>query len=136
MKQEGSSKKDLYYTNDHEWIDFQGAVAYTGVCIFKLTGFKEITNIIFNVSSGFLKQGEIIAVIQSKDYTVEAHMPVNGKVLQLNEALVNGEKNLLVQDPENEGWIALVVPALPYDRTGLLISKHYQRNDKDKYAKG
>ncbi len=136
MKQEPSSKKDLYYTYDHEWVDFQGAVAYTGVCVFKLTGFKEIENIIFKTDGGFLKKGETIAVIQYKDYTVEAHMPVNGKILQLNELLLGEEKNILAREPEQEGWIALIVPSLPYDRTGLVISKHYQRNDKDKFAKG
>lgn len=136
MKQELSSKKDLYYTYDHEWVDFQGSVAYMGVCVFKLTGFKGIENIHFRVDSGFAKQGDTIVVIQYKDYFVEAHMPVDGKILQLNELLLGNDKSILALDPENEGWIALIVPALPYDRTGLIISKHYQMNTKGKYAKG
>jgi len=42
MNTDKAAKKDLYYTNDHEWIDFQGTIAYTGICLFKLLGFKEI----------------------------------------------------------------------------------------------
>lgn len=136
MKQENSAKKDLYYTYDHEWVDFQGSVAYTGVCNFKLTGFKEIEKITFKGNDGFLKQGDTIALIKYKDYIVEVHMPVNGKILQVNELLLGDNKNILVQEPENGGWVALIVPSLPYDRTGLIISKHYQMNMKDKYAKG
>jgi len=42
MNTDKAAKRDLYYTNDHEWIDFQGTIAYTGICLFKLLGFKEI----------------------------------------------------------------------------------------------
>lgn len=136
MKQTSTAKKDLYYTSDHEWVDFQGSVAYTGVCGFKLTGFKEIKTILFKHSSGFLKQGDTIAVIKYKEYTIEAHMPVNGKILQVNEELLGENKNVLLQDSESEGWIALIIPSVSYDRGGLILSKHYQMNNKGKYAKG
>lgn len=29
----------MYYTRDHEWIDFQGSGAYVGVSNFKLSGW-------------------------------------------------------------------------------------------------
>ncbi|SEN98147.1 hypothetical protein SAMN05660816_01801 [Niastella yeongjuensis] len=45
MEAPNTIKRNLYYTNDHEWIDFQGVVAYVGVCRFKLSGFKEIHKI-------------------------------------------------------------------------------------------
>ena len=48
MKTANPTSADLYYTKDHEWISFQGAVAYTGVCTFKLIGFKEIQQVDFN----------------------------------------------------------------------------------------
>jgi len=135
MNQEKSNKKNLYYTKDHEWIDFQGTVAYVGVCSFKLTGLKEIQQITFNEPSGFRKQDEVIATIRYNDYKIEAHMPVDGKVIQLNEKLLSGNHNILLQHPENRGWIALIVPAQPYERKDLLLPKQYQLNGKSKYAK-
>ena len=47
MKNKESGTKDLYFTKDHEWIDFQGSVAYVGISYFKLIGFKEIQELIF-----------------------------------------------------------------------------------------
>ena len=135
MNIEKSTNKDLYYTKDHEWIDFQGTVAYVGVCSFKLTGFKEIHQIIFNEPSGFKKQGEIIATIKYNDYLIEAHMPVDGKVVKFNEKLVSGNPNILLDCAETTGWIALIVPAQPYERKDLLLPKQYQMNGKSKYAK-
>ncbi|HEX7844794.1 MAG TPA: hypothetical protein VF476_03275, partial [Chitinophagaceae bacterium] len=69
------------------------------------------------------------------DYQVEAHMPVDGKVMEVNEVLLAGNRELLLQQPENAGWIAMIAPAQPYERKGLLLPKEYQLNGKGKYAK-
>src|SRR5258708_5552415 len=101
MSAERNFKRDLYYTKDHEWIDFQGTVTYIGICRFKLVGFKEIHQINVNEPSGFRKRGEVIATIVYNDYQVEAHMPVDGKLIQINDMLVSGNPNVLLQDTEN-----------------------------------
>lgn len=135
MNIEQSTNKDLYYTQDHEWVDFKGAVAYIGICRFKLLGFKEIQKITFTDTSGLKKQGEVIAIIKYNDYQVEAHMPVDGKVVQLNNTLLTGDQAILLQHPEKSGWIAKIVPSEPYERKNLLLPKQYQMNGKNKYAK-
>jgi glycine cleavage system H protein len=135
MKSNINIVKDLYFTNDHEWVDFQGATAFTGVCAFKLLGFKEVQEIQYHNSDGFLARGEVIATIRYNDYQIEAHMPVNGKILQLNDELKSGNQNLLLLQPESNGWIARIAPSQPYERKGLMLHKEYQLNGKDKYAK-
>jgi glycine cleavage system H protein len=135
MNTDKAAKKDLYYTKDHEWIDFQGTVAYTGVCLFKLLGFKEIHQIKFKEIRGFKKQGEVIALMRYNDHQVEAHMPVDGKIIEVNETFISGNLNLLLQRAESSGWIALIIPSQPYERKFLLLPKQYQLNGKDKYAK-
>lgn len=135
MKMEKSANKDLYYTKDHEWIDFQGSVAYVGVCSFKLIGFREIQQITLAEPSGLKKKGDVIATIKYKDYKIDAHMPVDGKLMQVNEMLLTGDRNVLLQNPENIGWIALIIPSQPYERIDLLPAKQYQMNGKGKYAK-
>jgi glycine cleavage system H protein len=130
-----STSKDLYYTNDHEWVGFQGTVAFTGVCKFKLTGFKQIQEISFKEKTGFKKQGEVIAVIKYNDYEITAHMPVDGKLLEVNEKLVSGNPNMLLDCSESSAWIALIAPSLPHERKDLLLPKQYRMNGKSKYAK-
>ena len=135
MNTEKTTNKDLYYTKDHEWIDFHGTVAYTGICHFKLLGFKEIHQIRFEEPSGFKKKGELIATITYNDYQVEAHMPVDGKVIRVNDDLQSGDRSSLLKHAENRGWLALIVPSQPYGREDLLLPKQYQRNGKGKHAK-
>ncbi len=135
MNTQLKTSKDLYYTKDHEWVDFQDTVAYIGICKFKLTGFKQIQEIKFNEPVGFKKQGEVIASVKYSDYLIEAHMPVDGKVLQVNEKLITGNPNILLDCAESSAWIALIVPSLPHERKDLLLPKQYQMNGKSKYAK-
>ncbi|NCU04288.1 MAG: hypothetical protein GXC73_09910, partial [Chitinophagaceae bacterium] len=90
MKANNSFAKDLYFTNDHEWIDFQGSVAYTGICKFKLTGFKAIQELAYTDATGFKQKGEMLATIRYNDYLITAHMPVTGKIIQLNDHFIKG----------------------------------------------
>jgi glycine cleavage system H protein len=124
-----------FYTTDHEWIDFQGTVAYTGICLFKLTGFKEIHGISFKSSEGFLKKGDLIATIKYNDYQIEARMPVDGKIVEINDVLPAGNLNSLLQNAEASAWLAKIIPAQPYERKGLLLPQQYQMNGKSKHAK-
>ena len=136
MNNQPSNRKDhYYYTKDHEWIDFQGAVAYIGICHFKLTGFRQIQQINLKKANGFLKQGEVLATVKYNDYLIEAHMPVDGKILQINEKLISDNPNILLDCAESSAWIALIIPSLPQERKDLLLHKQYQMNGKSKYAK-
>ena len=135
MKNKESGAKDLYYTKDHEWIDFQDSVAYVGISHFKLTGFKEIQQVIFNDLTGFKQKGESIAAIKYNDYQVEVTMPVDGKMVKVNTDLLYGNQNLLLNHAETIGWVALIAPSQPFERNDLLLPKQYQMNGKSKYAK-
>jgi len=121
----GAIKRDLYFTNDHEWIDFQGSVAYVGISHFKLSGIKQILQIVFVENPDLIKQGDVIASIQCDDYRILVHMPVAGKIISINDLLLTGEKNILLQQPENNGWIALMVPDRIKERKELLSLEEY-----------
>lgn len=127
--------KDLYYTKDHEWINFQGSVAYVGLCTFKLIGFKEIEQVNFEESLGFKKQGEVIATVKYKDYTIRANMPIDGTVVEVNATLMQGNKNILLQQEEGNAWLVLIVPLQPYERKNLLLRKQYQMSKRNKFTK-
>lgn len=121
-----SQRKDLYFTNDHEWIDLHGSVAYMGICSFKLIGIKAIEKIDFVEAGKLFKANEVIGSFYYNEYKIDIHIPVAGRILSLNEALSNENADILLAQPENEGWFALIVPASPYDRKGLIMSEQYR----------
>lgn len=135
MEIEKSATKDLYYTKEHEWIDFQGSVAYIGISRFKLIGFKEIQQVIFNDPTGFKHKGDLIASIKYNDYQVEVTMPVDGKLIKVNTDLIYGDQDLLLNHAESTGWVALIAPSQLFERKDLLLPEQYQMKGKSKYAK-
>lgn len=122
------SISQVYYTYDHEWINFQGEFAYMGVCSFKLLGFRNIKDISFSDPViGFKKKGTLLAVIKSAEYQIEAYMPVDGIVLGINQEFLAAHPHVLLTDPEKKGWIAKIQPLFPTDRSTLLSSRQYRR---------
>lgn len=121
-----SIKTELYYTSDHDWIEFQGSVAYVGVCSFKLTGFRQIQEIVFSDLSSDLKKGDTIASIRYNDYRIEAKMPVDGKVIEINDKFSEGSFGTLREDAEGDGWLCLIALNSPEDRHGLIPPDQYK----------
>jgi glycine cleavage system H protein len=134
MSSNKQSTKDIYYTGDHEWIDFQGTVAFVGVCHFKLTGFREIDSLKINEAGGFRKKGEPIATICYREYRIDVNMPVDGKIIAINESLLQGPQHLL-QTAETSGWLAKIIPREPYERRELMMPDRYRMNNKSMHVK-
>ncbi len=117
---------DRYYTNDHEWIEFKGAVAYIGVCSFKLTRYKAIDKIDFEDAHKLFQANDVIGSMYYGDYKIDIHIPVSGRILMYNEAFSMGNKELVLTQPENEGWFALIVPASKNEKESLLLFHEYR----------
>jgi len=132
LKSSGSRSRDLYFTNDHEWIDFQGSVAYIGVCFFKLTGIRKIDTIILPRVGEFFTTDQVIGSISNSEYKIDIHIPCSGRVLACNKELVAGNFEMLLNEPEAKGWIALIGPSLPYSREGLLMEQKYQMKHRNR----
>jgi glycine cleavage system H protein len=127
MKKLKSFKRDLYYTNGHEWIDFQGSVAYIGAAVFKLKKIPAVEQLQFAENEGFARQGEILVRIECDGSSIPVFMPVDGKIISINEILLEGNHQLLIEHPENKGWLALIVPSKPYERKGLMQPEQYKQ---------
>jgi glycine cleavage system H protein len=116
---------DLYYTQNHEWIDFQGSVAYIGISRFKLIPQKSILQVVCIETADLIKKGEPIASIQYADYQILVHMPVDAKIISLNDLLSTANKDEWLHQNEMNSWIALVVPDQLHDKAGLLSVEEY-----------
>jgi glycine cleavage system H lipoate-binding protein len=53
-------------------------------------------------------------------------MPVDGKLMQVNDKLLSSDQNILLEHAEGMAWLALIVPTLPCKRGGLLLPEECQ----------
>lgn len=119
-----------FYTDDHEWIVFEGIVAYIGVCPFKLIGFGTIKKIEFADLSARFDEGVCFATIFSEEYEIKVHMPVDGWVIESNPRATQTPSH--ITQGIKAGWIAKIRPVAPYSRQGLLQAEQYKQRIKKK----
>ncbi|WP_276134261.1 glycine cleavage system protein H [Polluticoccus soli] len=115
-----------YFTKDYEWIRFDDSTAYVGVCDFKLIGITDIQKIELVIPARDGKQGDLVANIISEDYSIPVHMPVGGRFIESNQALISSP-NTLLQSAQTSGWIIKIQPLLPYAAAELLDESEYSK---------
>jgi glycine cleavage system H protein len=101
------TQDNLFYTKEHDWIGFSGAIAYIGATRFKLTGITGIDDIsLFGFKTGdLIEQGALLLHIHYREYIIPVNAPVTCTLLRLNPIIDNGSWEFITEDPEGEGWL-------------------------------
>ena len=71
------------------------------------------------VGSEYTK-GEVFATVESVKAASEIYMPVGGKVLEINEAVVETPE-ILNESPFNEGWLVKIESESAHEDSGDLL---------------
>ncbi|MDR6571092.1 glycine cleavage system H protein [Chitinophaga ginsengisegetis] len=133
MKISTISRPRINFTDNHEWIDLNGSVGFVGVSAHRLKGIKNIVNIIWHNPKGIIEKGAIIAEIHTADQIIPVHAPVGCKYLGRNQKL-SGNLNLVLESPQDNGWIFFVTPLKFYNQESLLSPENYQKLIRSKVA--
>ena len=71
------------------------------------------------VGTEFTK-GEVFATVESVKAASEIYMPVGGKILEINEAVVETPE-ILNESPFNEGWLVKIESESAHEDSGDLL---------------
>ena len=99
--------KGLLYTKSHEWIKVEGNKAYVGVADYAQAQLGDIVYVELPSIDDEIEKEEAYAAVESVKAAADIFMPVDGKVLEINEALED-EPNLLNEDPY-ENWMIMII---------------------------
>lgn len=116
--------EELKYTKDHEWVRIDGDIATVGITAFAQGELGDIVYVEIETVGETLAQEEIFGSIEAVKTVSDLFMPVNGEILELNEAL-DGNPELVNSDPYGEGWMVKIKLSDPSDLSGLLGSTEY-----------
>ncbi|NLY66177.1 MAG: glycine cleavage system protein GcvH [Tissierellia bacterium] len=117
--------KDLYYTKDHEWLKVEGDEAYIGLTDFAQDSLGDIVYVeLPEVDDEFSKE-DAFAAVESVKAASDVFMPVDGKIVEVNEALLD-EPGLINEDPY-ENWIAKIEIADKSQLDELLSADEYEK---------
>ena len=115
---------NLKYSREHEWVRVEGQRAVVGITDFAQSQLGDVVFVELPAVGATLVAGKRFSVVESVKAVSDIFAPVNGKVLEINEAL-NDAPEKVNQDPYGEGWIAVIEWTSPGDLAELMDSEAY-----------
>ena len=100
---------DLRYTEDHEWARMKGENVTIGVTDYAQEQLGDIVFVEMPASGDSFKKGDEFGTVESVKAVAELYMPVDGEVIQVNQALEDAPE-LLNRNPYSDGWIIEIKP--------------------------
>ena len=117
---------DVKYTNEHEWIRFEGDVAFVGITDYAQTQLGDIVFVDVPTEGETLEKGETFGSIEVVKTVSDLFLPVGGEILEVNSALEENPE-LVNKDPYGEGWIIKIKPTDVSEAEELLNAEAYKQ---------
>ncbi len=122
-----TDQKNLNYTAEHEWIDVQGTIATVGITAYAAEKLGDVVFVDLPKAGSTVAAGRVVGEIESTKSVGELFAPVNGTVVEANDAVV-ATPELVNSDPFGEGWLIKVefeeLPTLlTYDEYQALVGE-------------
>ena len=93
----------IRYTEDHEYIKMDGDIGTVGITAFAQDKLGDLVYVEQPKVGRKLAAKEDAAIIESVKAAAEVKAPVEGEVVEVNEAIV-ADPSLVNSDPEGAGW--------------------------------
>lgn len=119
-----SIAKGLLYTEEHEWVKVEGNEAYIGISDFAQHALGDIVFVELPDTGTEINKGETFAAVESVKAASDVFMPVSGKVLEVNEELVDNPA--LINMDAFENWMIHVELSDKSQLDQLLNAEQYE----------
>ena len=124
-----TDKTELKYTAEHEWllIDAEAKIATVGITAYAAEKLGDVVFVELPAAGAAVTSGTVVGEIESTKSVGELFAPVDGSVVEINDAVV-ASPELVNSDPFGEGWLIKVsfteLPTLlGYDEYTALVGE-------------
>ena len=93
------------FTPDHEWINIEDhEAAVVGVTQHAQDALGDVVFVELPEVGRTYKKGDVAGVVESVKAAADVYMPVEGEIVEVNEAL-RSDPSLINKDPMGNGWL-------------------------------
>ncbi len=117
--------KDLYYTKDHEWVQYDGQIVTIGITDFAQSELGDVIFLEFPDVGQDLIQNDPFGTIEAVKTVADLNAPVAGNVLETNAELEDAPE-LVNQDPYGKGWMIKIEVEDNSGKAELLSAEEYE----------
>jgi glycine cleavage system H protein len=115
----------LRYTKEHEWTRIAGNLATVGITAFAKDQLGDVVYLELPEVGATVTKGQPFGVVESTKAVSELFAPLSGKVIRINQALVEAPEGIN-DDPHEKGWMIEIEIGAPGETAELLSAKQYE----------
>jgi glycine cleavage system H protein len=94
---------DTRYTREHEWVRLDGDIATVGITDHAQEALGDVVFVELPEIDRVVDEGEACGVVESVKAASDVFAPLAGKVVEINEAIVE-DPAMVNADPAGEAW--------------------------------
>ena len=118
--------EDLKYTEEHEWARVKGRVVTVGITQFAQDQLGDVVYLELPEVGEDVKKGQAFGVVESTKAVSELFAPVSGRIVEINEPLVDTPE-AINEDPYEEGWLVQIELSDEKELAALLDAAAYEK---------
>lgn len=124
---------DILYTKEHEWIRVEGKVATIGITDYAQSQLGDIVFVELPAIGQEVKKEDTFGVVESVKSVSDCYAPVAGKIIEINEDLVENPA-MLNEDCYGDGWMLKIEMKDTNETKKLMKAVEYQAFVKEESA--
>lgn len=115
---------DLLYSETHQWVRVEDAVATVGITNYAQEQLGDIVYVELPQADDEMKRGEPMGSVESVKAVADVNCPVSGRVVEANTGL-DDTPETINQAPYEGGWLAKIELSDPGELAGLMDAQAY-----------
>ena len=116
--------EDLKYSEEHEWLRMEGDNAVIGITHFAQDSLGDVVFVELPEVGSDVEQFQKMGEIESVKAVSDLYSPVGGRVIEVNESLVDSPE-LVNDSPYEDGWMLRVAVADSSEIERLMSASEY-----------
>jgi glycine cleavage system H protein len=117
---------DLKFTKDHEWVRLEGNTATIGITDFAQSELGDIVYVDIETIGQDLAAESVFGTVEAVKTVSDLYLPLSGTISEKN-AKLDGQPELVNQDPYGEGWMVKMTVSDPSEIERLMDAAAYQQ---------
>lgn len=97
----------LKYTAEHEWLEIDGNTVTVGITDFAQNSLGDVVFVELPEVGAEVAKGDHFAVVESVKAASEVYTPISGKVVEINEELVDAP-DMVNSSPFGDAWFVKI----------------------------
>ena len=116
----------MKFTEEHEWLRTEGDIVVIGITEHASTQLGDVVFVELPEEGTTVSKDDEIVVIESVKAASDILAPLDGKIIEINEAL-SDEPSKVNEDPMGEAWFFKMKPSDPSQVEEYMTEDEYNK---------